>query len=74
MKKCFNRQASKECLDNKSYKIKSWIIDPDPYWDEMYYYYPRYKSGFTNFYKKRIFMYQVRMYKTWKYNRITQWK
>lgn len=45
----------------------------DPYWDECIVYYPRYNRG-TNHSNKGLMSYQVRMYKTWKHNRKTQWK
>jgi hypothetical protein len=45
----------------------------DPYWDEGISFYPSYRKGFKNP-TKRIMSYQVRMYKTWKHNRKTQWK
>jgi len=44
-----------------------------PYWDEGVNLYPRYRRGYKNP-RKQIFSYQVRMYKTWKHNRTTQWK
>lgn len=70
----FYRVASKDSVNNKEYKIKSNIINQEPYWDEGYHYYPRHRNGFDNWYKKQILMYQVRMYRTWKHNRKTQWK
>lgn len=44
-----------------------------PYWEEGINEYPRYRKGFKNP-NKTIYSYQVRMYRTWKYNRLTQWK
>jgi len=43
------------------------------YWDEGTNFYPRYRRGFKNS-GKQIEHYQVRQYRTWKYNRKTQWK
>jgi len=43
------------------------------YWDEGITYYPKYRRGFKNS-GKCIMSYQVRMYRTWKHNRKTQWK
>lgn len=46
---------------------------PD-YWDEGWYHTQR-KRGTSNYWKcKSLFQYEVRMYKTWKHNRKTQWK
>ena len=44
-----------------------------PYWDEGTEFCPQYRRGFKNP-NKQLLMYQVRMYKTWKHNRKTQWK
>ena len=55
---------------SKEYKI---VTNPDicePYWDEGYNYYR--SKGKRKL--KKIFVYQVRMYRTWKYNRKKQWK
>jgi len=57
----------------KEYKI---VTDPDykdPYWDEGVNYYPKYRRGFKNP-NRFLLSYQIRMYKTWKHNRKTQWK
>ena len=43
------------------------------YWDEGINMYPRYRRGFKNS-GKQLEHYQVRQYRTWKYNRKTQWK
>lgn len=45
----------------------------EPYWDEGLNFYPSHNKG-TKHSHKGIMMYQVRMYKTWKHNRKTQWK
>ena len=45
---------------------------PD-YWDDGVTFYPKYRRGYKNS-NKEILAYQVRMYRTWKYNRKTQWK
>ena len=44
-----------------------------PYWDEGVHLYPEYRPGYKNSHKL-LFSYQIRMYKTWKHNRKTQWK
>lgn len=65
------RQRCKDILNCHIYKIKN--NDNDLYWDEGIKFYPRYKLGFKNP-NKQIMSYQVRMYRTWKYNRKNQWK
>ena len=70
-----NRYCKTRCsttTDRHEYKILSQEFDP--YWDEGLRFYPSYRNGFGNDKKKRILKYQVRMYRTWKHNRTTQWK
>ena len=71
--KRINRYRSRFTNDNKTYKVKSEIIDNDPYPDEGVNYYPKYRRRFKNT-KKQIRSYQRRMYKTWKHNRMNKWK
>lgn len=56
----------------KEYNVET--KDNDPYWDEGFNYYPKIKWYNYRRPKKRLLMYQVRMYKTWKHNRKNQWK
>lgn len=73
MSKNRNRARLKKAENNHQYRI-IWLKYEYPmYWDEMYHQYPRYNRGFKNP-NKRLFSYQVRMYKNWKYNRKKQWK
>ena len=73
MSKNTNRAKLKKAVDNATYR-RIWIKFEYPaYWDDGIATYPRYKRGFKNP-TKTIFAYQVRMYKTWKHNRKTQWK
>ena len=58
---------------SKEYKIVTNGIYKDPYWDEGLYFYPTIRRGYKNPIK-RIMSYQIRMYRTWKHNRKTQWK
>lgn len=70
-----NRYCKAKCsttTNRKEYRIKSQEVDP--YWDEGLTFYPPYKLGSGNDKKKRILKYQVRMYRTWKHNRNTQYK
>lgn len=49
-------------------------IDDDPY-PEDYGYYQKHKRGFRGYWKsKMIWPHQMRMYRTWKHTRKTQWK
>jgi hypothetical protein len=43
------------------------------YWDEGIMCYPRYRKGFRNP-NKVLQRYKQREYRTWKYNRLEQWK
>ena len=56
----------------KEYKVITRFLDV-PYWDEGINYYPRFRRGYKNS-NRQIMSYQIRMYKTWKHNRKTQWK
>lgn len=70
-----NRKKSESILNRKNYKIIT-TIDDDPYWDEGLSFHKskgwRNKSKAQR--KKELLCYQVRQYKTWKYNRLNQWK
>lgn len=68
----FNRSKGKNILNSREYKHKV-VIDLEPYWDEGWSYYPKWKPTHSKP-KKRLLYYQVRMYRTWKHNRKTQYK
>lgn len=73
MSKNRNRGKLNKSNNNHEYKIL-WLKEEFPmYWDEGVNFYPKNKKGFKNS-NKQIMSYQVRMYKTWKHNRQTQWK
>jgi len=60
-------------INNRIYKILN-IYDSDPYPEDCYMnWYPKWKRG-KKMPRKQILPYQVRMYKTWKHNRKSQWK
>ena len=66
----FKRACSKNTTNNRIYRILS-IIDPDPYWDEgLSFHSPNCRRRKMN----KLLMYQVRMYRTWKHSRKTQYK
>ena len=53
------------------------VVDDDPYPEEYGEYgeYRKHKWGFRGCWKSRIiWQHQVRMYRTWKHTRKTQWK
>jgi hypothetical protein len=68
-----NRAKLNKAETNKEYKIILIDMLYPIYWDKGVYLYPEYNRGFVNP-NKRIFSSQVRMYRTWKYNRKTQYK
>jgi len=58
---------------NRSIYRKNLIKEDDPYWDECVAFYPQYNWG-TNAPNKRLQKWEQRKFRTWKYNRTTQWK
>jgi hypothetical protein len=72
MSKNRNRALLNKAEDGLTYR-KMWIKNEyPPYYDDGWYYWK--SRGTRKWKKKQIHPYQVRMYKTWKYNRLTQWK
>jgi hypothetical protein len=69
-----NGKVAKATTQNKEYKIVTQDQFLDPYWDEGIKFYPQYHMGFGQKKKRRLMMFQVRMFRTWKHNRKTQWK
>lgn len=68
-----NRSRLNKSENGRNYHIK-WIHELYPrYWDDGLFLYPTYRQGFKNS-RKLIMSYQVRMYRTWKHNRRTQWR
>ena len=67
-----NRAATKRAHNNKEHKIIE--LFGDRYFED---YYPRH-SNVRNRHSKKfwggVYHFQYRMYRTWKYNRKTQWK
>ena len=53
-------------------KLSKWWYWPD-YWDEGITFYPKRNRG-THHPWPKLYSYQIRMYRTWKHNRKTQWK
>jgi hypothetical protein len=72
MKPYKKSKVARTTTHRKEYKIEANGYR-DLYWDEGISYYPIYRRGFKNK-TKRLMSYKIRMYKTWKHNRKTQWK
>lgn len=68
----YNRKITKDCIDNKSYNKLQLQFNYPPYWDDCLYYVPTGNRRRRSI--KQLFNYQRRMYKTWKHNRLNQWK
>ncbi len=73
MSKNRNRAKLNKAKTSKEYLAIQYDINYPLYWDECVTMYPRYNRG-TKQSNKRLFSYQVRMYRTWKHNRKTQWR
>lgn len=81
MSKNRNRAKLKKAMNNHQYRI-IWINYEYPlYWDEgIRYHNTRTKNTVRGSKKhrcwkrKEVMHYQYRMYRTWKYNRMTRWK
>lgn len=79
MSKNRNRAKLNKALINIEYKILFLKEKYPPYWDDGLVYYgdnKKHKRGFLwdKRPRKRLLFYQVRMYKTWKHNRKTQYR
>lgn len=73
MSKNRNRAKLNKAFNNKEYYKLLWDDLYGTYWEEGINFYPKYRAGFKNP-NKQIYSYQIRMYKTWKYNRKFQYK
>ena len=73
MSKKRNRCKLNKAKTSKEYLVIQNNLRYPDYWDDGVMFYPRYKRG-TKQATKQILKYQIRMYKTWKYNRKTKWK
>ena len=71
----YNRAHTKKCVTRKVYLRKQVNMDYPPYWDEGIRWHPKKTSPKSAWRcKRQLRSYQMRMYKTWKHNRKTQWK
>ena len=69
-----NRNRIRQARDNHEYRILFLKEAYPPYWGEGMYLYPRKAHCWAKSSNKGLMSYQLRMYKTWKHNRKTQWK
>jgi len=68
------RKVSITTTCRKEYKIAVNEKYHDQYWDEGMHYVITYAYRWSKkYWKKQLLQYQVRMYRTCKYNRKTQW-
>ncbi len=73
MSKNRNRAKLNKSQNGNEYRKIMLNIEYPIYWDEGLLFYPQYKRGFKNS-NRSILRYQMRKYRTWKYNRLNQWK
>jgi len=72
MSKNLNRAKLKKAHNNNEYRLLFLKIKYPPYYDEGWYYWK--SKGTRRYKKKQLHPFQVRMYKSWKHNRKTQYK
>ena len=71
----YNRAYAKRAKTRKEYKTKQIKLDYPPYWDDGITFYPkRNRSRSSHHCWPKLYSYQIRMYRTWKHNRKTQYK
>lgn len=68
-----NRAKLNKAITSHDYYLIWLKFEYPPYWDEGCVFFPRYNRG-TKYHEPKLYSYQIRMYKTWKHNRRTQWK
>jgi len=73
MSKNTNRAKLNKAETSKEYHILQLNETYPDYWDDGIVFYPTYKRGYKNP-NKQLRRYEMRRYRTWKYNRKTQWK
>lgn len=69
----FNRGKASKCETRKELKLKV-IYDDDPYMDECWGEHRTISERWSKQPNRVLYNYQVRLYRTWKHNRKTQWK
>ena len=68
-----DRAALNKAKTGREYKIIWYNILYPIYWEEGSSFHPVYRRGYKNP-NKFLQMYEVRKYRSWKYNRKTQWR
>lgn len=66
-------QVIEHTTNRREFKILT-TVEQDCYFDEGWHYHSTYHTRGAKKHNKEILPYQVRMYRTWKYNRKKQWK
>ena len=73
MSKNRNRARLNNAHNSNEYNAVQTIISYPPYSDDGVMYYPRFRKGFKNP-NKTLTKFKMRSYRTWKHNRLHQWK
>ena len=73
MSKNRNRSKLNKTTNSRVYKLLNMNLVYPIYWDEGIPTYPKLRLGFKNP-KKVLMKYEIRMYRSWKYNRKKQWR
>ena len=68
-----NRARYNQAQTSREYNVIALQDLYPPYWDDGIMFYPINRKGYSNP-NKRILRSQMRAYRTWKYNRNTQWR
>ena len=68
-----NRAKLNKVNCSRNYKLVFINYEYPKYWDDGFLMYPKFRRGYVNS-GKQLYPSQMRAYKTWKYNRKTQWK
>lgn len=74
MKPYKKSKIARTTTSRKEYKVATNDKMREWWWDECITYYPLVRTRGAKRPNKQIMSYQVRMYRTWKHNRKTQWK
>jgi len=73
MSKNRNRSKLNKSTNGREYKLLVLNLEYPKYWDEGIPTYPKLRLGFKNP-NKVLMKYEIRMYRSWKYNRKKQWR
>jgi len=73
MSKNRNRSKLNKTTTSREYKLLNMNLVYPMYWDEGISMYPKIRLGCKNP-NKQLMRYEIRMYRSWKYHRKTQWR